>query len=311
MRREDRDELLRGCLAINAMLREEAKAIRRSIEAQREEAKHNPNWRLEPRAPKGTEDGGRWTESGGTFGTSKNPRAPKAGDPMDGSDAATFGEMLNYELGRTRYTRALEATQDPRARMRIANDRAMLARQAFGNFSGEEEEKIYADEMRTRRGLVALGGTDLSERALRRRQRAGEPVGDGQNVAVVEYRDRNGELRYIERVSQPGRHAEEVIVTDLQRLSIPPANVTRIYSDRQPCLDRCQPILRRYVNARTTWAVDWPNDTEGQTRANNALNRQIRSYRRMSAQDTLPMPLWRQPNPDGNDIRPRRQRRRR
>jgi hypothetical protein len=311
MRREDRDELLRGFLAINAMLREEAKALRRAIDARRDGKKHNPNWRLQPRAPRGTRDGGQWIESGGTAGTSKTPRAPKSGDPMDGSDAATFGEMLNYEFGRRRYTHALEATQDPRTRMRIANDRAMLARQTFGNFSHEEEEKIYAEEMRTRRGHIALGGTDLSERALRRRQGAGEPVGDGQNVAVIEYRDRTGELRYIERVSQPGRHAEELIVADLQRLGIPPANVTRIYSDRQPCLDRCQPLLRRYVNARTTWAVDWPNDAEGRTRANNALNRQIRSYHRMSAQDTLPMPLWRQPNPDGNDIRPRRQRRRR
>lgn len=64
MRREHRDELLRGFLAINAMLREEAKALRRAIDAKREEAKHNPNWRLQPRAPRGHEGGGRWVTDG-------------------------------------------------------------------------------------------------------------------------------------------------------------------------------------------------------------------------------------------------------
>jgi hypothetical protein len=54
MRRDTKDELLRGFLAINALLREEAKALRRALKARRQEAKHNPNWRLQPRAPTGT-----------------------------------------------------------------------------------------------------------------------------------------------------------------------------------------------------------------------------------------------------------------
>jgi hypothetical protein len=44
---------------------------------------------------------------------------------------------------------------------------------------------------------------------------------------VIEYRDANGDLHYIETVSRPGAHAEELAVVELQRLRIPPANVTK------------------------------------------------------------------------------------
>lgn len=79
MRREDKDELLRGFLAINAMLREEAKALRREIGSRREEAKHNPNWRLQPRAPRGQSDGGQWTD--GNASKPSNARSPKQSRP--------------------------------------------------------------------------------------------------------------------------------------------------------------------------------------------------------------------------------------
>lgn len=309
MRREDKDQLIYGFLSINAMLREDVKALRRAIEARRGEAKHNPNWRLQPRAPKGTAEGGRWVGDTSSF---PKPRSrPKSGDPMDGADAATAAEGLLYEFTRKRYSRALEATQDPTQRIRIATDRAMLARQAFGRFSDQEVERIYAEEMRTRRGRIALGGTDLSERALRFRQTAGVLVGDGRNVVVIEYRGADGALAYIERVSQPGSHAEELAVAELRRLRVHLLDVTRVYTDRQPCSERCRPLLRPYRNARITWAVDWPDDNVGQTAANNALNRQIENYRRMESQNTLPISLWRYPNPAGNDVRPARRRRRR
>lgn len=310
MRREHRDELLRSCLAINALLRGELGAVQSALRARKQEAKYNPNWRLQPRAPAGTAVGGRWVEDGGSLRVDRSPLRTISGDPMDGADAAMFGEMFHYELTRSRYTRALEETQDPRERMRIANDRALLARHVF-QFSGEEERKIYTEEMRTRRDLIAFGGTDLSERSFRLRERANIPVGDGRNVAVIEYRDANGNLHYIETASRPGRHAEESAVLELRRLRVPPASVTRIYSDRQPCSDRCRPILRPFTNAYITWAVDWPDDDAGQTEANNTLARQIRSYRRMELQGTLPMQLWRYPNPNRNVRPPRRRRSRR
>jgi hypothetical protein len=67
MRREQRDELLRSCLAINALLREEINDARKALQASKEE-KYNPNWPLQPRAPRGTAEGGQWTD-GGTAST--------------------------------------------------------------------------------------------------------------------------------------------------------------------------------------------------------------------------------------------------
>lgn len=229
---------------------------------------------------------------------------------MDGADAASFGEALLFESTRRRYSSALETTENPQERLRIANDRALLARQAFGQFSGEEVERVYAEEMRGRRGRVALGSTDFSERALRVRQIARPPLGDGRNVAVVEYRDAAGSIHYIERTSEAGAHAEARVVLELQRLRIPRERVTRLYTDRQPCSERCTRLLQPYEQARITWAVDWPNDEGGRAIANNALRRQIAAYRHMETQGTLPMLLWRQPNPAGNYVRPSRPRRR-
>lgn len=81
MRREHRDELLRGFLAINALLREELSQARKVIAARRAdaeaEAKYNPNWRLQPRAPKGTAEGGQWVEGGGSRERRPTRSAPK------------------------------------------------------------------------------------------------------------------------------------------------------------------------------------------------------------------------------------------
>lgn len=297
VRRQIRDELIHGFLAINAMLREETKELRRLIETRAAQTKHNPNWRQQPRAPRGTTEGGQWVGGAGLLRVGEGRRTLTGGDAMDGADAAMFGEMVLFESTRRRYIRALLQTQDPQARMRIANDRAMLARQVFGSYAGEEVDRIYAAEMRTRRGRIALGGTDLSQRALRFRQQMGQAAGDGRNVTVIEYADSQGRLHYIERVSRRRAHAEELAVLELQRLGIRPRQITRVYTDREPCSERCRDLLRGYRRAFITWAVDWPDDEDSRTRANETLQRQIRQHYQMESQDTLPMPLPRQPRP--------------
>ncbi len=79
MRREHRDELLRSCLAINALLRGELKDVRNALKANRQEAKYNPNWRLQPRAPKGSREGGQWTD-GGSSGLAPSGGPKNRGD---------------------------------------------------------------------------------------------------------------------------------------------------------------------------------------------------------------------------------------
>lgn len=60
MRRNVRDEILRSLLLFNSALRQEVRDIRRLLAARQTEAKYNPNWRRQPRAPRGTTEGGRW-----------------------------------------------------------------------------------------------------------------------------------------------------------------------------------------------------------------------------------------------------------
>jgi hypothetical protein len=63
------------------MLREELRAARRALEARKAEAKYNPNWRLQPRAPKGTAEGGQWTNGGATKPAQSDGPKSRGGRP--------------------------------------------------------------------------------------------------------------------------------------------------------------------------------------------------------------------------------------
>lgn len=70
------DPEFRSLLAINALLRAELIAVRRQLEAWRaQEAKYNPNWAQQPRAPRGSPDGGQWVDGDG--GTPVRRPAPE------------------------------------------------------------------------------------------------------------------------------------------------------------------------------------------------------------------------------------------
>lgn len=75
MRRNTRDEVLHGFLAINAMLREELRGLRRTLQKRAVEAKYNPNWAKQPRAPRGVPTGGQWVDGGG--GSPKQRQRPQ------------------------------------------------------------------------------------------------------------------------------------------------------------------------------------------------------------------------------------------
>lgn len=51
--------------------------MKRELAARKAEAKYNPNWRLQPRAPRGVRDGGRWVDGGA---------AKPASSPIGSSD---------------------------------------------------------------------------------------------------------------------------------------------------------------------------------------------------------------------------------
>jgi hypothetical protein len=97
MRREHRDELLRSCLAINALLRGELDDVRKALKACSAEAKFNPNWRLQPRAPQGTIEGGQWIDGGGEAKPTGSPKqAPRRRDLQnDAEQTASFFDPID------------------------------------------------------------------------------------------------------------------------------------------------------------------------------------------------------------------------
>lgn len=82
MRRETRDELLLGFLAINAMLREEIHSLKRMLGERITETKYNPNWAKQPRSPRGTPIGGQWVSAGqSNNGPKQFPQVRPAAEP--------------------------------------------------------------------------------------------------------------------------------------------------------------------------------------------------------------------------------------
>src|SRR5262245_51879649 len=65
MQPETRDQLFRAFLTVNALLREQVQRVRALLDAHSKEAKYNPDWRLQPRAPRGVPEGGQWVDAGG------------------------------------------------------------------------------------------------------------------------------------------------------------------------------------------------------------------------------------------------------
>ncbi len=80
-------EWLKTRLAFISAIRAELADIKRLLAARRAtEAKYNPRWRQQPRAPKGTSDGGQWVDGGGggtpkTGGARPPPRPPPRPGP--------------------------------------------------------------------------------------------------------------------------------------------------------------------------------------------------------------------------------------
>jgi len=91
MRRELQDEIWRSALAINAMLRTEIRDVRAALAARKAEAKYNPNWLLQPHAPRGSRDGGQWVDEGGApkqapRRTPTQPASPSVSPPPPVND---------------------------------------------------------------------------------------------------------------------------------------------------------------------------------------------------------------------------------
>jgi hypothetical protein len=127
-------------------------------------------------------------------------------------------------------------------------------------------------------GQIGYGSSDLSRAAQAYRRTEG--VTDGRNVAVFEYRAADGSLQTIARVSERRvGHAERIIARELETMGVQPSQVTRIYSELQPCVipteaAGCARFIRNtFPQAEVTWSFEY-GATEASRRAGVAALRQ-------------------------------------
>lgn len=93
MHRDPSYDILLGFLAINRAIGDELRAVRRLLQERGAEAKYNPNWRLQPRAPSGTPEGGQWIDGGvGRAPTRERRRQPRNQRPRGRLAAPTREE---------------------------------------------------------------------------------------------------------------------------------------------------------------------------------------------------------------------------
>ncbi len=111
-------------------------------------------------------------------------------------------------------------------------------------------------------GEVAYGSTDLS-RAVKA-ARAGLPNPETlRNGAIFEYLSNGRRVLSDVAWSRPGVHAERAVWQTLSRLGVQPEQVTRIYSELEPCIiptpaAGCKAFISRmFSNARVTWSFEY------------------------------------------------------
>ncbi len=123
-------------------------------------------------------------------------------------------------------------------------------------------------------GQIEYGSSDLSQAAQAYRQSAG--ITGGRNVAVFEYQAADGSLQTIAGASARGvGHAERIIGGQLSDMGIAPSQVTRIYSELQPCNmpgGYCAPyIARTFPQAPVTWSFEYGATAESRAAGVAAL----------------------------------------
>jgi hypothetical protein len=143
-----------------------------------------------------------------------------------------------------------------------------IARRLRGESSATVAEEIAAwrTSQRPLSGKVHPGSTDMSLIAeFHRKLNAIR----GGNVAVFEYLATDGTYKFVAMASRRGLgHSERLIAAKLEELGISPAQVTRVFSELQPCMKPggyCQKMLiERFPRARVTWAFEYASKVDAQ-----------------------------------------------
>ena len=110
---------------------------------------------------------------------------------------------------------------------------------------------------------VAAGSTDLSQAAIK--YRVDNNVSKYKNVTVSEYKDAAGKLRLqIMESGEYGQHSERRIGEWMQKNGIKPEQVTRAYSEFEPCQIRnafCKQYLAENTpEAKVSYSFEYGED---------------------------------------------------
>ena len=137
-------EWFKARIAFLSALRAELADVKRLLAARRSaEAKYNPRWREQPRAPQGSADGGQWVDGGG--GTPKQApqrRAPAPRQPPPSAPAPTNDNT-------------------PQARLRFGPAAALSAGDVVLRAVTDAAERRQIQDALARFGLSPSSGRDV------------------------------------------------------------------------------------------------------------------------------------------------------
>jgi hypothetical protein len=218
-----------------------------------------------------------WYAAEGDWGNAALSAAtaiPIAGDFVDaakvGKDAITIGKDVEtaVKLGED----AAKATEDG---AKIAKDAKDIKE---GKDVAQAVDKSAATAAKAS-GPVAYGSTDLGKTAIEFRK--AHDITSARNVSVFEYTE-NGVKKTLAMASERGAgHAERLIAKKLEEAGIDPKNVTRIYSELEPCVapgGYCKPFIdRTFPNASVSWSFEYGATQASRAAGVDALKKALQS----------------------------------
>ncbi|TCS93244.1 nucleic acid/nucleotide deaminase domain-containing protein [Hazenella coriacea] len=154
--------------------------------------------------------------------------------------------------------------------------REYLGARSSGNGVITKEVKQVEEDLSNETGQIKYGSTDLSKVVINYRRT--NNIYTARNVAVFEYvQDR--ELKILAMASKRGvGHAERLVAKELANMGVSTNQVTRIYSELEPCSvpgGYCKRFLQNtFPEAVVTYSFEY-GDKDSRTRGIEALKNAI------------------------------------
>lgn len=140
--------------------------------------------------------------------------------------------------------------------------------------------------------LVGPEDTALGREALAYRER--HELWTGVNIAVIEYRDANGQLQMHAAPSGNNRHSERNALDQLEAMGVPASAITQIYTEREPCClpgAYCADLLAdRIPGVPVSFSYEYGEQRDSRQSGNEGLRGDLDESQRRSEATDEPMP---------------------